>query len=167
MTRKIITVLAVLLISATTQAQTLHVRCGFAGNLNCDGREIVVTLYNPSCGTAIGSTAALQIFTGDDYTVNLASIWGGTLPSPYEIYSIEVRALSSCALTPGPSGNPCGWDNGVTVGENTCTGYNASECYEITGNCGPSGGIACSAGQTTYVHYMRDPFTGNVELEID
>lgn len=160
--------LLMLMLSATfiSKAQNLHVQCGLAGVLQCDGREIIITLYNPACGTVLGSTSSLQVFTGDDYTVNLTALWGGTLPATYEIYSVDVQALPSCGLTVGPGPAPCNYNNGVTVGE-PCVGYNTTECFELTGTCGPTGGVACSAGQITNVTYTRNPLTGDVLLQID
>lgn len=162
MTKNIIITAAVLFFAAlTTHAQNLHVKCGFAGLLGCDGREIVVTLYNPSCGTIIGSTNPKQIFVGDDYTINLPAIWPGTFPTTYEIYSIEVREWTSCSLTVGPGPNACGYENGVTVGHTPCTGYNTTECYELTGPCS-----SCVAGQMVSATYTRNAL-GDVLLEID
>lgn len=166
MKTSIITMALIFAAIFSTKAQNLHI----TSNTSCDGRELVAHLFNPSCGGQIGTTNALVIWSGDDYTVNLASIWpGGTLPANYEIYAVEVRALGSCGLTPAVSTNSCGYDDGVIVGEPNCPSLNlnTSECYELTNNCGPSGGgVGCSGGHTTNVTFNRDPSTGDVLIEV-
>ncbi len=164
MKTSIITMALIFAAIFSTKAQNLHI----TSNTSCDGRELVAHLFNPGCGSYIGATNALVIWSGDDYTVNLASIWpGGTLPPNYEIYAVEVRAVSSCLLTPTAAANACGYEDGVTVGEPSCTGLNTSECYELSNNCGPSGGgVGCSAGHTTNVNYNRNAGTGDVLVEV-
>lgn len=162
MKTSIITMALIFATIFTTKAQILHV----TSSTGCDGRELVAYLFNPSCGTYIGATSPLVIWSGDDYDVNLASIWGGTLPPNYEIYAVQVRALSSCGLTPGPAANACGYEDGVTVGETSCLGISTTACYELSANCGPAGGVPCSRRNTTNVVYNRNAGTGDVLVEV-
>jgi hypothetical protein len=151
-------------LTLNANAQNLHVQCGLLLNLNCDDREMIINLHNPGCGGIIVSSAPITVWTGDDYTVNLAAIFG-TLPPGYEIYSVEVR--NTCSYPIGASGgSTCPWDNGATVGE-PCVGLPNTDCFELTAACGPSGGIICPGSTIHNLTYTRNPLTGDVLLQIE
>lgn len=168
MKKNIIITALLLLAGFAAKSQNLTVQCGLGGVLNCDDREMIITLYDPApgCGGVIGSTFPITVWTGDNYTVNLPVLWfaatGGPLPTAYQIYTVEVRNTCGYTVIPGS----CATD-GVVVGDDPCTGFSVlSNCYVLSNVCGPSG-TACAAGQVTNVMYTRNPITGDVLLQID